>query len=137
VRSVVVDANVLVSFLVDRHPKQRDDADALLQQAEAGEIVAIVPQFVVFEVTYVLQSRYGFTGERLASLIRDVITFPGVQVIDDCPWRRVMNVWPNPLPSLADAAIAAVATANRYDAVATFDRKLAKRIVELGVAAYW
>ena len=136
-RSVVVDANVLVSFLVDRHPKQRDDADALLQQAEAGEIVAIVPQFVVFEVTYVLQSRYGFTGERLASLIRDVITFPGVQVIDDCPWRRVMNVWPNPLPSLADAAIAAVATANRYDAVATFDRKLAKRIVELGVAAYW
>lgn len=136
-RSVVVDANVLVSFLVDRHPKQGDDAEVLLQQAEAGEIVAIVPQFVVFEVTYVLQSRYGFTGERLASLIRDVITFPGVQVIDDCPWRRVMNVWPNPLPSLADAAIAAVATANGYDAVATFDRKLAKRVVELGVAAYW
>jgi predicted nucleic acid-binding protein len=137
VRSVVVDANVLVSFLVDRHPKQRDDADALLQQAEAGDVVAIVPQFVVFEVTYVLQSRYGFTGERLASLIRDVITFPGVEIIDDCPWRRVMNLWPNPLPSLADAAIAAVATANRYDAVATFDRKLARRVRELGVTAYW
>jgi predicted nucleic acid-binding protein len=137
VRSVVVDANVLVSFLVDRHPKQGDDAEALLQQAEAGEIVAIVPQFVVFEVTYVLQSRYGFTGERLASLIRDVITFPGVRIIDDCPWRWVMNVWPNPLPSLADAAITAVALTNRYDAVATFDRKLATRMLELGVAAYW
>jgi predicted nucleic acid-binding protein len=137
VRSVVVDANVLVSFLVDRHPKQGDDAEALLQQAEAGEIVAIVPQFVVFEVTYVLQSRYGFTGERLAALIRDVIRFPGVRIIDDCPWRWVMNVWPNPIPSLADAAIAAVALTNRYDAVATFDRKLATRMLELGVAAYW
>jgi predicted nucleic acid-binding protein len=137
VRSVVVDANVLVSFFIERHAAQRAAAKALLLKAEEGELVAIVPQFVVFEVTYVLQSRYGFTGERLATMIRDVITFPGVQVIDDCPWRRVMNVWPNLLPSLADAAIAAVAMTNRYDAVATFDRKLARRILELGVAAYW
>lgn len=61
-RSVVVDANVLVSFFVDRHEKQRDAADALLQKAEEGEIVAIIPQFVLFEVTYVLQSQYGFNG---------------------------------------------------------------------------
>jgi predicted nucleic acid-binding protein len=137
VRSVVVDANVLVSFFVDRNAKQRDDADTLLQQAEAGEIVAIVPQFIIFEVAYVLQSQYGYTGERLAMLIRDIIAFPGVQLIDDCPWKRLMEVWPDPLPSLSDAALAAVASTNRYDAVATFDRKLAKRVQDLGVAAYW
>jgi predicted nucleic acid-binding protein len=137
VRSVVVDANVLVSFFVDRHEKQRDAADALLQEAEGGRIAAIVPQFVVFEVTYVLQSQYAFTGERLTAIIRDVVTFPGVLVIDDCPWKRVLELWPDPLPSLADAAIAAVAVANRYDAVATFDRKLAKRVKDLGVAAYF
>lgn len=136
-RSIVVDATVLVSFFVDRHEKQRDAVDALLQKAEEGEIAAIVPQFVVFEVTYVLQSQYGVTGERLAAMIRDVVTFPGVRVVDDCPWKRIMEVWPDPLPSLADAAIAAVAVANRYDAVATFDRKLAKRVEELGVPAYW
>jgi len=49
----------------------------------------------------------------------------------------VMEVWPDPLPSLADAATAAVALTNRYDAVATFDRKLAKRVQDFGVAAYW
>ena len=136
-RSVVVDANVLVSFFVDRHEKQRDAADALLQKAEKGEIVAIIPQFVVFEVTYVLQSLYALAGERLTAMIRDVVSFPGVRVIDDCPWKRVLEVWPNPLPSLADAAIAAVAAANRYDAVATFDRKLAKRVQDLGVSSYW
>jgi len=136
-RSVVVDANVLVSFFVDRHEKQRDAADALLQKAEDGQIVAIVPQFVVFEVTYVLESQYGFARERVAAIIRDVVTFPGVRVIDDCPWKRVLEVWPDPLPSLADAAIATVAVVNRYDAVATFDRKLAKRVRDLGVSAYW
>jgi predicted nucleic acid-binding protein len=137
VRSVVVDANVIVSFFVDRHEKQRDAAEALLQKADEGEIEAIIPQFVVFEVTYVLQSQYGFGGQRLAEMIRDVVHFPGVRVIDDCPWKRIMELWPDPLPSLADAAIAAVAVANRYDAVATFDRKLAKRAQGLGVDTYW
>jgi predicted nucleic acid-binding protein len=136
-RQVVIDANVLVSFFVDRIEQQRDAADELLQQAENGEIAAIVPQFVVFEMTYVLQSQYAIARERLTSMIRDVLTFPGVRVIDDCPWKRVLEVWPDPLPSLADAALVAIATANRYDAVATFDRKLANRLNSLGVTAYW
>jgi predicted nucleic acid-binding protein len=137
VPSVVVDANVFVSFFIERNDAQRAAAKALLLKAEEGELVAIVPQFVVFEITYVLQSGYAATGKRLATMIRDVITFPGVQVIDDCPWKRVMDAWPDPLPSLAAAAIVAVAATNRYDAVATFDQKLSNRLKDFGVAAYW
>ena len=136
-RSVVVDANVFVSFFVERNAKQRDAADELLQQAEAGGIAAIVPQFVVFETAYVLQSQYGITGESLASVIRDVVTTPGVQTIDTCPWRRVFELWPNTLADLADASIVAVATTHRYDAIATFDQKLVKRAKDLSVASYW
>jgi len=137
VRQVVVDANVFVSLLTGRHEKQREVAGALLQQAEDGEIVVILPQFVVFEVTYVLQSLYGVTGDRLASMIRDLLSFPGVQVTDDCPWNRILELWPNPLPGLADASITALATTNRYDAIATFDQKLGKRAKALGLATYW
>ena|SRR5437764_9729620 len=137
VRRVVVDANVLVSFFIERNARQSDQAEALLQKAEEGEIAAIVPQFVVFEMTYVLQSQYGVTGERLASMVRDVAAFPGAQIVDDCPWKRVLEVWPRPLADLADAAIVAVATTNRYDAVATFDRKFANRLEDYGLAAYF
>ena len=135
--SVIVDANVFVSLLTARHERQREVAAALLQEAEDGELVVTLPQFVVFEVTYVLQSLYNVTGDRLASMIRDLVSFPGVHVIDDCPWHRIFELWPNPLPSLADASIAAVATTNRYDAIATFDRKLERRARILGVAGYW
>lgn len=136
-RTVVVDANVLVSFFVDRNAKQRDAADELLQRAEAGELAAIVPQFVLFETAYVLQSQYGVAGEKLAAVIRDIVVTPGVQTIDTCPWARVFELWPNPLPGLADASIVAVATTHRYDALATFDQKLSKRANNLGVASYW
>jgi len=137
VRTVVIDANVLVSFFVDRNEAQREAAKALLLEAVDGEITAIIPQFVVFEISYVFQTMYRATGERLATLIRDVVTLPGARVTDDCPWKRVLEVWPDPLPSLADAAILAVAVTNRYDAVATFDKKLARRVKDAGIRTYW
>jgi predicted nucleic acid-binding protein len=137
VQRVVVDANVFLSFIVHRNDKQRDAAKALLAKAEDGELVAILPQFVVFEVVYVLQSAYSIRDEELATLTRDLLALPGVELTDGSPWRRVFDFWPRPLPSLADAAIVAVAVTNRYEAIATFDQKLVKRLQDFGVAAYW
>jgi predicted nucleic acid-binding protein/HEAT repeat protein len=116
---------------------QHAASKALLLKAVDGELTAIVPQFVVFEISYVFQAMYGATGERLATLIRAVVTLPGARVTDDCPWKRVLEVWPDPLPALADAAILAIAATNRYDAVATFDKKLAKRLRGAGIRTYW
>jgi predicted nucleic acid-binding protein len=136
VRSVVADANVLISFFVERNEAQRSAARALLAAAEEGEIAGIIPQAVVFETAYVLQSQYGLTGQRVATVIRAVTTFPGMQAVDDCPWKHVL-IWPDPIPGLADAVIVAVAMARRSDAVATFDRKLAKRLEGFGLDAYF
>jgi predicted nucleic acid-binding protein len=41
------------------------------------------------------------------------------------------------LSGLADAASVAVAIAHRYDAIATFDQKMLKRMQGLGIAPYW
>jgi predicted nucleic acid-binding protein len=137
VQRVVVDANVVLSTLVHRNDAQREKAKALLLKAEDGELEVILPQFVVFEIVYVLQSSYRIPGSEIAPMLRDLIALPGVLVIDECPWKRVLEYWPVPLPSLADASIVAVAASKRYDAIATFDQKLAKRSKDLGVPTYW
>jgi hypothetical protein len=62
----------------------------MLHDAEDGEIVVILPQFVVFEVIYVLQSLYGVTGERLAAMIRD-LSFPGRRATRTPSMRRMMH----------------------------------------------
>ena len=134
---IVVDANVFLSTLVHRNDLQREAAKALLLKAEDGELEVILPQFVVFEIVYVLQSTYRIPASELAAMLRDLIALPGVLVIDECPWKLVLEYWPAPFPSLADAAIVAVAASNRYDAIATFDQKLGKRSKDLGVATYW
>lgn len=136
-RTVVADANVFISFFVERNQAQRSAALALLTAAENGEITGIIPQSVVFEIAYVLQSQYGLPGQRLATVVRAVTSFPGMQIVDDCPWKRVLEIWPDAMPALADAAIIAVAISNRYDAVATFDRKLAGKLNGFGLAPFF
>lgn len=135
-RSVVVDANVFVSFFVERNAAQHSAARALLSAAEDGGIAGIIPQSVIFEIAYVLQSQYGLTGQRLATTVRAVVAFPGMRIVDDCSWKRVLEIWPDIVPGLADAAIIAVAAASRFE-VATFDRKLSNRLKAFGLAAYW
>jgi hypothetical protein len=60
-----------------------------------------------------------------------------VHLTDESPWRRVFELWPRPFSSLAGASIVAVALANRYESVATFDRKLANRLETFGLESYW
>jgi len=61
--------------------------------------VVILPQFVVFEIVDVLQSAYSIRDEELATLTRDLLALPGVQLADESPWRRVFEFWPRPLPT--------------------------------------
>lgn len=136
-RSVVADANVFVSFFVERNKAQQDAAQALLAAAEEGEIAGVIPQSVIFEIVYVLQSQYGLTSRQAANVVDAVTKFPGMQIVDDCPWKRLLRIWPDPLSGLTDAAIVALATTNRYDAVATFDRKLANKLQAFGLEQYW
>lgn len=128
---------MLVSFFVERNERQRAAGKALLLAAEEGEIIAVVPQFALFEIAYVLDSFYGVPPRTIAEAIRATLTYPGVITTDDCSWLRILDHWPEPLRSITDAAIVAVALANNHDAVATFDQKLIRRMKALGVSSYF
>ena len=134
---VVVDTNVFISLLTDRNDEQRAQAKDLLLRAEAGELVAILPQFVVFEIAHVLRNLYSVPPTTAASLIGDVMALPGIVLITEYPWDQILDHWSDRIPSIADAGFVAITLANHYDVVATFDQKLVKQMRNLGVASYW
>ncbi|MGZ5441091.1 MAG: PIN domain-containing protein [Thermoanaerobaculia bacterium] len=136
-RTVIADANVFVSFFVERNKAQQDAALHLLAAAEEDEVAGVIPQSVVFDIVYVLQSQYGLTSRQAATVVDAITRFPGMKIVDDCPWKRVLELWPDPLSGLTDATIVALAVTNRYDTVATFDRKLANKLESFGLDAYF
>lgn len=72
-----------------------------------------------------------------AALIRDTIALPGVILVMEYPWQEILDQWSDRLPSITDAGIVALGITHRYDAVATFDRKLTREMTSHGVPAYW
>ena len=134
---VVVDTNVFISLLTDRDDAQRALARELLLRAETGEITIVLPQFILFEIAHVLRNLYGVAPATAALLIRDTIALPGVILVTEYPWQEILDQWSDRLPSIADAGIVALGIAHRYDAVATFDKKLTREMTSHDVPAYW
>jgi len=133
---VAVDANVLLSLLTERDKEQQADAQALLRRAEVGEVIVVLPQFILFETIYVLRSVHHYSPSAIIAALRDAMALAGVIVIDDCPWQEFFEHWSDMRRDVGDAAILAVSIANRYS-LATFDHKLSNRARTFGVAPYW
>ena len=65
-KRIVVDTNVLVSFLTDRDARQQARAARLFEAAAAGEVQLILHQLVATELIYVLRTVYAVDAALVA-----------------------------------------------------------------------
>jgi predicted nucleic acid-binding protein len=136
-KQIVVDSNVLVSFLTDRDLEQQDQAANLFRAAADGEVTLVLHQTVISELVYVLTQVYGLRTKEVAPAIGDLLDLPGVTAVDEVAWPLVLELWPERIAAFGDAMIAAVAQRGRCDAVATFDVKLTRALRRLGLHSFW
>lgn len=134
---VLLDTNVIISFLTDRDKKQQALAARLLEQGADGEVELLLHQVVAVEVVYVLRNRYGVEAAAVAQVLRELLTMPGVTTVDAIPWGALLDLWPATVSGLADAVLAAVCRAERCDAVATFDTGLQRSLARLNLGSLW
>jgi predicted nucleic acid-binding protein len=136
-RRILVDTNVLVSFLTDRNVRQREKAALLLRGAAENEHTLVLHSMAIVEMIYVLTQLYDDPPETVAEDVSDLLAMPGVLSVDEVSWTLVMDRWPRTISSIGDAILAAVAVHGGFDAVATFDRDLARKLIRQGSALVW
>jgi predicted nucleic acid-binding protein len=134
---IVLDTNVVLSFLTDRDPRQQAAAAELFEQTAAGEKELVLHQIVSTELVYVLHNHYRVGGAETAATLRDLLALPGVLSVDSMPWPTLFDLWPAHVPEFADAVLAAVTKVGRHDALATFDTAFRRRLRRLGLTSYW
>lgn len=115
-----LDTNVLIRHLTGDPPAQARRAAAFLERA--GEL--LVPDLIIAEVVYVLESFYEVERQRVAELVRAVVAFPAVVVVDQALLLRALEVYEVERLDFAEAYLVASAEASGVETIASFDREI-------------
>ncbi len=115
-----LDTNVLIHHLTGEPRDQARRATAFL--ARADEL--LVPDLVVAEVVYVLESFYEVERSDVAELVRAILAFPAIVVVDAQLLLRALEIYEIHRLDFANAYLVASAEATGVGAVASFDRAI-------------
>lgn len=84
-----VDTSVLIRHLTGDPPDLAARATAFL--ATADEL--LLPDLIIAEVVYVLESLYEVAVDEVARLVRSVIAFPAIRTLDPALLLRSLEVY--------------------------------------------
>ena len=113
-----VDTNVLIRHLTGDPPELAARATRYL--GEADEL--LLPDLILAEVAYVLESFYEPPREQVATTLRAVLAFPAIRVIDADLLQRAVEVYEVHRLDFADAYLVASAERTGVGVIASFDR---------------
>lgn len=135
-KKVIIDTNVLISFVTDRNLAQQKKAAALFNEAAALKNEIICQQEVLSEFVYVMQSVYHVTQNSIHEILQDFAGMPGVEIAANLDFDTVLKFWPEHVSDYGDAVIASLCKKTRNGAIATFDQKFKKELAALGLAVH-
>jgi predicted nucleic acid-binding protein len=115
-----VDTNVLIRHLTGDPPDQAARATAFL--AEANEL--LLPDLIVAEVVYLLESFYEVPVEEVAGLVRSIIAFAPIRTLDPALLLRSLEVFETQRIDFAEAYLVASAEATAVHDIISFDRSI-------------
>jgi predicted nucleic-acid-binding protein len=118
--SAFVDTNILIRHLTGDPAAQARRASSFL--AAADEL--LLTDVVVAEVVYVLESFYEVPRARVCELVRAVLAFGSIVVLDPPLLLRALELYEVARLDFADAYLVASAEESGVETVASFDRSI-------------
>ncbi len=115
-----VDTNVLIRHLTGDPPDQAARATRYL----AGADDLLLPDLIVAELAYVLESYYEAPRAQVATTLRAVLAYPAIHVLDADLLQRAVEVYDVHRLDFADAYLVASAERTGIGVIASFDRSI-------------
>ncbi len=123
----IMDANILLRYLLNDIPHQAEEAEKYFQKAQQGEIQVMVPMMVILEGVFALTKVYKKSRRQVASGLRSLVTLPYLEVESREEILEALRLWGQERISFVDALLYVQAQKQGAKLV-TFDVKL-KRLL--------
>jgi predicted nucleic-acid-binding protein len=121
---IALDTNVVVRYLVEDDKDQAERAARMIESALAADEPLFVPQVVLCEVVWVLDSVYQFPREDILSALKGLIQARQLLVQGKDEVRRAIEALEAGKGDFSDYIIRENSASAGCDRVATFDRPL-------------
>ena len=115
-----VDTNILIRHLTGDPPNLAARATAFL--ADIDEL--LLEDVIVAEIVYVLESFYEVPTDEVARLVRAVIAYNPIRVMNPALLLRSLEVYEKHRVDYAEAYLVASAEASGVDRIVSFDRSI-------------
>ncbi|WP_446223859.1 PIN domain-containing protein [Nocardia sp. IBHARD005] len=120
--TVYLDTNILVRHFTQDPPEMGRRATAILGRSEEFYL----PDLIVAETVYVLQSVYRVPRPEVAALTRAIIGSRNISTDDPAVLIRAVEVYEHHRLSFADAYLVALAEADPDSSIGSFDKGISK-----------
>jgi predicted nucleic acid-binding protein len=124
-KPLILDANVLVRFLVQDDPKQSPAATKLMADAQSGVYELLIDPMIVAETVYVLAGQYKRPRVDVADTLLAIVHSPYLRTEQESVLIDALLRFRNHGVDFADAWLGAKAESGSHD-IASFDRDLDK-----------
>jgi predicted nucleic-acid-binding protein len=118
--SAFFDTNILIRHLTGDPPDLAARATRFLQEADE----LLLPDLILAEVVYVLESFYEVPRDRVAEIARTILAFDAITVVDRDLLLRAVELYEVDRFDFADAYLVASAEVTGVGVVASFDEAI-------------
>lgn len=122
-KTVFVDTNIFIRYLVNDVPAQADKVDELFDRAEKGLVKLVTGPPVFFEMAWTLKAFYGLNRERIYECLSAVLGLAGLEITDLDVLEDALELFNQTSMDFANAYIAVLAQRVSADSIATFNKR--------------
>ncbi|HEY3397854.1 MAG TPA: PIN domain-containing protein [Armatimonadota bacterium] len=120
----VVDANVILRYLLADNPELTAKARALWQAVDEGLIVVECDPVTLAEVVFVLSSNYKLPNAEISAGLSPLLVQEGVEMVSKERYLHALELFAGPVRHFGDACACAAALEASGGELFSFDRKL-------------
>lgn len=126
-KSLVLDANVLLRFLLNDIQDQAQEAAELLLKAKSKKLKIYVPQIVIFEIFFALDKYYKFPKAEVTDKIKTLLITSYLEIEDRVIFQQALEFFKSKNIDFVDCFLICKTKENNFT-LFTFDKDLSKLI---------